>query len=126
MRHLFTPTTQNLCLEKAQKSGIRVARLPIGRYLANFPTRKVLTVNQVFEILVHWAQTKDWEKALYSVMPKRKFQDGPADKPVASTTATKEKEEDVGTTVIEQKKEDVGPTGIEGKGEDVGPEEEAQ
>jgi tRNA (guanine9-N1)-methyltransferase len=35
-----------------------------------------LTVNQVFEILVKWAETKDWEEALYSVIPKRKFHQG--------------------------------------------------
>ncbi|KAF5321087.1 hypothetical protein D9619_000558 [Psilocybe cf. subviscida] len=67
---------KNLCLNKAKESGIRTARLPIGRYLANLPTRKVLTVNQVFEILVKWAETKDWEEALYSVIPKRKFHQG--------------------------------------------------
>ncbi|KII95276.1 hypothetical protein PLICRDRAFT_34118 [Plicaturopsis crispa FD-325 SS-3] len=64
---------KNLCLNKAQTSGIRTARLPIGRYLATLATRKVLTVNQVFEILLRWVETRDWEKALYSVMPKRKF-----------------------------------------------------
>ncbi|KAI0040430.1 hypothetical protein FA95DRAFT_1566390 [Auriscalpium vulgare] len=63
-----------LCLDKAQASGIRAAQLPIGRYLAHLPTRKVLTVNQVFEILVHWTETRDWEQALYTVIPKRKFQ----------------------------------------------------
>ncbi|KDR84073.1 hypothetical protein GALMADRAFT_236718 [Galerina marginata CBS 339.88] len=67
---------KNLCLDKAKESGIRTARLPIGRYLASLPTRKVLTVNQVFEILVKWVETKDWEESLYSVIPKRKFQQG--------------------------------------------------
>jgi tRNA (guanine9-N1)-methyltransferase len=65
---------QNLCFDKAQLTGIRAAQLPIGRYLSNLPTRKVLTVNQVFEILVKWVETRNWEEALYSVMPKRKLQ----------------------------------------------------
>lgn len=38
---------QSLCLDKAHKLGVRTARLPIGQYLADMPTRKVLTVNQV-------------------------------------------------------------------------------
>lgn len=60
-------------MNKAIESKIRTARLPIGRYLASLTTRKVLTVNQVFEILVRWVETKDWEEALYAVIPKRKF-----------------------------------------------------
>ncbi|KAJ2921179.1 hypothetical protein H1R20_g15916, partial [Candolleomyces eurysporus] len=67
---------QNLCLNKAKEHGVRTAKLPIGRYLASLPTRKVLTVNQCFEILVKWVETKDWEEALYAVIPKRKFQAG--------------------------------------------------
>ncbi|TFK25920.1 hypothetical protein FA15DRAFT_549526, partial [Coprinopsis marcescibilis] len=65
---------KNLCLNKAKEHGIRTAKLPIGRYLSNLPTRKVLTVNQCFEILLKWVETKDWEESLYSVIPKRKFQ----------------------------------------------------
>lgn len=63
-------------MNKATQSNIRTARLPIGRFLASLTTRKVLTVNQVFEILVRWVETRDWEEALYSVIPKRKFVDG--------------------------------------------------
>jgi tRNA (guanine9-N1)-methyltransferase len=28
------------------------------------------------EILVRWTETRDWEQALYAVIPKRKFLDG--------------------------------------------------
>ncbi|KAJ7098704.1 guanine-1-methyltransferase-domain-containing protein [Mycena belliarum] len=67
---------KNECLNKAEASGIRTARLPIGTYLSELRTRKVLTVNQAFEILVHWADTRDWESAFHAVIPKRKFEDG--------------------------------------------------
>ncbi|THG97485.1 hypothetical protein EW026_g4530 [Hermanssonia centrifuga] len=64
---------KNLCLDKAQTSGIRAARLPIGTHLAELRTRKVLTVNQAFEILLKWVETRDWRAALEAVIPKRKF-----------------------------------------------------
>ncbi|KAM5542329.1 hypothetical protein V8D89_003788 [Ganoderma adspersum] len=64
---------KNLCLNKSQEHGIRSARLPIGTYLAEMRTRKVLTVNQTFEILLKWVETRNWEQALNFVMPKRKF-----------------------------------------------------
>ncbi|CAE7211117.1 unnamed protein product [Rhizoctonia solani] len=64
---------KNLCANKARDLNVRSARLPIGRYLADMPTRKVLTVNQVFDILVHWVTTRNWEEAMQKVMPKRKF-----------------------------------------------------
>lgn len=85
---------KNICLDKARESGVRAVQLPIGRFLSHLPTRKVLTVNQVFEILVKWVETRDWELSLYAVIPKRKFQDGsahegPADeKSIGSTSAT--------------------------------------
>ncbi|KAL5530081.1 TRM10 [Sanghuangporus sanghuang] len=62
-----------LCQKKAAAQGIRTARLPIGKYLKELKTRKVLTVNQVFEILIHWVESRNWEEAIYGVMPKRKF-----------------------------------------------------
>ncbi|KAG6334863.1 hypothetical protein ID866_4223 [Astraeus odoratus] len=64
---------KNLCLNKANASHIRHARLPIGRYIA-LATRKVLTVNQVVEILLKWLETRNWEEAFWAVIPKRKFQ----------------------------------------------------
>ncbi|KAF7352372.1 SAM-dependent MTase TRM10-type domain-containing protein [Mycena venus] len=76
---------KNECLNKAQASGIRTARLPIGSYLSELRTRKVLTVNQAFEILVHWVDTRDWESAFHAVIPKRKFEE-------SSKSKEKEKE----------------------------------
>ncbi|CEL59470.1 tRNA (guanine(9)-N1)-methyltransferase OS=Cryptococcus neoformans var, neoformans serotype D (strain JEC21 / ATCC MYA-565) GN=TRM10 PE=3 SV=1 [Rhizoctonia solani AG-1 IB] len=64
---------KNLCANKARDLQVRSARLPIGTYLKDMPTRKVLTVNQVFDILVHWVTTRNWEEAMQKVMPKRKF-----------------------------------------------------
>ncbi|KAG2060221.1 hypothetical protein BDR06DRAFT_948306 [Suillus hirtellus] len=68
---------KNLCLDKAKTASIRHARLPIGRYIASLTTRKVLTVNQVFEILLKWVETRDWEQAFWSIIPQRKFQNKP-------------------------------------------------
>jgi tRNA (guanine9-N1)-methyltransferase len=72
----LNPCFQNICLDKAKEYGIRTARLPIERYLASLPTRKVLTVNQIFEIMVKWVETRSWEEALHAVVPERKFQAG--------------------------------------------------
>ncbi|THH31923.1 hypothetical protein EUX98_g2293 [Antrodiella citrinella] len=66
---------KNLCLKKSEDTNIRSARLPISTYLAELKTRKVLTVNQTFEILLKWVETRDWEQALQAVVPKRKFED---------------------------------------------------
>ncbi|KAJ7228199.1 guanine-1-methyltransferase-domain-containing protein [Mycena pura] len=71
---------KNECLNKAQADGVRTARLPIGTYLSDLRTRKVLTVNQVFEILVRWVDARDWETAFYAVIPKRKFEDNSKNK----------------------------------------------
>ncbi|KAJ4479130.1 guanine-1-methyltransferase-domain-containing protein, partial [Lentinula aciculospora] len=66
---------KSLTLDKANKQFIRHARLPIGKYISSLPTRKVLTVNQVFEIMLNWVETRNWEEAFNSIIPKRKFLD---------------------------------------------------
>jgi len=48
----------------------------------------VLTVNQVFEIMVKWVETRSWEEALYSIVPKRKFQAGKKSRNLGSGTAS--------------------------------------
>ena len=36
-------------------------------------SRQVLTVNQVLEIMLHWLEVGDWEKAFMAIIPKRKL-----------------------------------------------------
>jgi tRNA (guanine9-N1)-methyltransferase len=62
-----------LCQNKAEKLEIRTARLPIGAYIDNLPTRKVLTVNQVFQILTEYIDKRDWKAAFEAVIPIRKY-----------------------------------------------------
>ncbi|WOO80969.1 tRNA (guanine(9)-N1)-methyltransferase [Vanrija pseudolonga] len=62
-----------LCQNKADKLNIRTARLPIGTFIENLPTRKVLTVNQVYSILVQYVALQDWAAAFEAVIPQRKF-----------------------------------------------------
>eukprot|EP00003_Mantamonas_plastica_P031069 TRINITY_DN790_c0_g2_i6.p1 TRINITY_DN790_c0_g2~~TRINITY_DN790_c0_g2_i6.p1 ORF type:complete len:218 (+),score=82.51 TRINITY_DN790_c0_g2_i6:33-686(+) len=65
---------KGLSMGKAQRLGLETMQLPIGEYIQAMESRKVLTVNQVFEILWHFAECGDWEKAFHSVIPKRKLE----------------------------------------------------
>ncbi|KAJ2520746.1 tRNA (guanine(9)-N(1))-methyltransferase [Coemansia sp. RSA 1939] len=71
-----------LTLEKAAAQGIAHAQLPIAKYV-RMATRKVMTVNQIFEMLVRFLAVGDWERAFVDVIPSRKFKDGREDKPSA-------------------------------------------
>ncbi|KAK5985235.1 RNA (Guanine-9-)-methyltransferase domain-containing protein 2 [Trichostrongylus colubriformis] len=62
---------KGLCLEHAVKFGYGHARLPIDEFV-QMKTRKVLTINHVFEILAHFSDHGDWEKAFFTVIPPRK------------------------------------------------------
>ncbi|GMT25219.1 hypothetical protein PFISCL1PPCAC_16516 [Pristionchus fissidentatus] len=62
---------KGVCFAKAQEKGWAHARLPIDEFV-KMQSRKVLTVNHVFEIMVVYWATKDWEKAFFTVIPQRK------------------------------------------------------
>ncbi|EPB80730.1 tRNA (guanine-N(1)-)-methyltransferase [Ancylostoma ceylanicum] len=62
---------KGLCLDLAVRKGYGHARLPIDEFV-EMKTRKVLTINHVFEILVHYTNNHDWEKAFFTVIPPRK------------------------------------------------------
>ncbi|KAJ1661224.1 tRNA methyltransferase 10, partial [Coemansia sp. RSA 25] len=51
-----------LTLDKAEQQGIQHAQLPIGRYV-QMSTRKVMTVNQIFEMLLRFIDVNDWKTA---------------------------------------------------------------
>jgi len=57
--------------QRAEQFGIATIRLPIDKYI-KMKTRKVLTVNQVFEIILQFLECKDWAVALEKVIPARK------------------------------------------------------
>ncbi|KAF8250061.1 guanine-N1--methyltransferase, partial [Wilcoxina mikolae CBS 423.85] len=61
-----------LCFNKANEQGIAHGRLPIGEYI-RMASRKVLTTNQVVEIMLEWLKERDWEKAFVKVIPQRKM-----------------------------------------------------
>ncbi|OUM68162.1 hypothetical protein PIROE2DRAFT_24253, partial [Piromyces sp. E2] len=63
---------KNLTLEKAKKQNIATARLPINENI-KMSSRKVLTVNHMFKIILNFLETKDWEKSLLDILPARKF-----------------------------------------------------
>nr|CDJ94394.1 tRNA (guanine-N1-)-methyltransferase domain containing protein [Haemonchus contortus] len=62
---------KGLCYELAVKAGYGHARLPIDEFV-QMKTRKVLTINHVFEILAQFSDHGDWEKAFFTVIPPRK------------------------------------------------------
>ncbi|PIA16388.1 hypothetical protein COEREDRAFT_42965 [Coemansia reversa NRRL 1564] len=63
-----------LTLKKAEEQGIAHAQLPIGQYI-QMATRKVMTVNQIFEILLRFIETNDWKTAFVDVIPQRKLKE---------------------------------------------------
>ncbi|KAJ2643143.1 tRNA methyltransferase 10 [Coemansia sp. RSA 1694] len=62
-----------LTLDKAEQQGIQHAQLPIGRYV-QMSTRKVMTVNQIFEMLLRFIDVNDWKTAFLDVIPARKLE----------------------------------------------------
>lgn len=62
---------KGLCYKRARDSGIAHAQLPIGQYV-KMNSRKVLTINHVFEILLAYSESKDWKEAFFKVLPSRK------------------------------------------------------
>uniref|UniRef100_A0A0E0K4P4 tRNA (guanine(9)-N(1))-methyltransferase n=1 Tax=Oryza punctata TaxID=4537 RepID=A0A0E0K4P4_ORYPU len=62
---------KGITLKKAVDQGIQCAKLPIGNYL-KMSSSQVLTVNQVFEIMLKFVETRDWKTSFFHVIPQRK------------------------------------------------------
>ncbi|KAK6093743.1 tRNA (guanine(9)-N(1))-methyltransferase [Batrachochytrium dendrobatidis] len=62
---------KSLCFNDALKTGVSHAKLPLSSYV-DMPSRKVLTINHVVEILVNYANSGNWEDAFLKVLPVRK------------------------------------------------------
>lgn len=62
---------KGLCHQKAVEKGVSHAQLPISDYI-DLKSRKVLTINHVFDILLRYSENRDWQKTFFSVLPQRK------------------------------------------------------
>ena len=80
---------------KATELGITTARLPIEEFLA-MKSRKVLTVNHVYEILAAVSEGKSWKDAFLGVIPERKLADGTE----LIKTVNEVSKDDIGTSDI--------------------------
>jgi len=62
---------KGLCENRAKELNLASARLPLDEYVS-LKTRKVLTVNHVFEIMTEVTQGSSWKDAFMKVIPERK------------------------------------------------------
>lgn len=63
-------------MAKAKKDGIRMAKLPLEKYLNwGSSSTKNLTIDQMMAILLDLKHTRNWEKALQNNVPNRKLKE---------------------------------------------------
>lgn len=62
---------KGLCFERAEKRGLKTARLPLNENV-DMKTRAVLSTYHVFEILLRVSQGKNWTDAILETIPMRK------------------------------------------------------
>lgn len=62
---------KGITLLKAQQQNIVTAKLPIKEH-CELSASTVLTVNHIFAIMIHYAESRDWSQAIRSVIPSRK------------------------------------------------------
>ncbi|XP_020036597.2 tRNA methyltransferase 10 homolog A isoform X1 [Castor canadensis] len=57
--------------KQASDYGIDHAQLPLGNFV-KMNSRKVLAVNHVFEIILEYLETRNWQEAFFTILPQRK------------------------------------------------------
>lgn len=108
------------CHGLASEMGIRHARLPLSEHIV-IKTRTILTINQVFEILMKVQLGKPWQETLLEVLPMRK-----GAKPKESSNVDKSKEAEESNTnesdapkELEATRRQTEETNINGTGSDA-------
>lgn len=91
---------KGICHKVATEAGIRHCRLPLDKFL-QMETRKVLTIDHVFEILLRVTEGDTWQEAFLKVLPERKNA-----RPIIPMRLKKEKEEKEIKEEEEKEKED--------------------
>ncbi|XP_037365541.1 tRNA methyltransferase 10 homolog A [Talpa occidentalis] len=62
---------KGLTYKQASDHGIDHAQLPLGNFV-KMNSRKVLAINHVFEIILKYLETRNWQEAFFTVLPQRK------------------------------------------------------
>ncbi|XP_008824394.1 tRNA methyltransferase 10 homolog A [Nannospalax galili] len=62
---------KGITFKQASDYGIEHAQLPLGDFV-KMNSRKVLAVNHVFEIILEYLETRDWQEAFFTILPQRK------------------------------------------------------
>ena len=48
-------------------------KTPIASFM-HLKSRKILTINHVVEILLHYLKSKDWNESFHQIIPQRKME----------------------------------------------------
>ncbi|XP_053411406.1 tRNA methyltransferase 10 homolog A [Nycticebus coucang] len=62
---------KGLTYKQASDYGLDHAQLPLGNFV-KMNSRKVLAVNHVFEIILEYLETRNWQEAFFTILPQRK------------------------------------------------------
>ncbi|XP_004594363.1 tRNA methyltransferase 10 homolog A [Ochotona princeps] len=62
---------KGITYKQASDYGIDHAQLPLGHFV-KMNSRKVLAVNHVFEIILEYLESRDWQEAFFTILPQRK------------------------------------------------------